>query len=167
MSNSSEKVYVLCRGKVDQWSKWMEMEEGCIFEVMPSHEGAGSRNRRRKGRRQNLVVTLDEAESSNKEERETDGGQGKETENSQLEHIAEGGEESGWNEDSGEKRSEKVDVRQLKENMGDCMNILVENLVSLPKEDREKILSQYMSNVDEKDKKMAEITERRAVIKLA
>ena len=58
-------------------------------------------------------------------------------------------------------------MRQLKENMGDCMNILVENLVSLPKEDREKILSQYMSNVDEKDKKMAEITERRAVIKLA
>ena len=70
-----------------------------------------------------------------------------------------GGEERGWNEDSGEKRFEKVDMRQLKEMMGDSM-IAVENLVSMPKEDREKILSQYVSNVDEKDKERAEITLR-------
>ena len=47
-------------------------------------------------------------------------------------------------------------MRQIKEKMGDCMNIVVEKLVSLPKEDREKVLSQYISNVDEKVKKMAE-----------
>ena len=40
-----------------------------------------------------------------------------------------GGEESGWNENSGEKWLEKVDMRQEKEKMGDCMNIVVENLV--------------------------------------
>ena len=44
-------------------------------------------------------------------------------------------------------------MRQMKEKMGDCMNIVVENLVSLPEEDREKVMSQYVSNVDEKDKK--------------
>ena len=76
-----------------------------------------------------------------------------------------GGEESGWKEDSGEKRFEKVDMRQLKETMGDNM-IMVENLVSMPKEDREKILSQYVSNVDEKDKERAEITLKWAVNKL-
>ena len=74
-----------------------------------------------------------------------------------------GGEESGWKEDSGEKRFEKVDVRQLKEMMGDSM-IMVENLVSMPKEDREKILSQYVSNVNEKER--AEITLSWAVNKL-
>ena len=62
-----------------------------------------------------------------------------------------GGEESGWKEDSGEKRFEKVDLRQWKETMGDNM-IMVENLVSMPKEDREKILSQYVSKIDENDK---------------
>ena len=86
-------------------------------------------------------MTLDETDSSNKEERESDGGQGKETENLELEHYAggdglaeKGGEESGWNEDSGEKRFQKVDMRQLKKNMGDCMNILVrprENSVAI------------------------------------
>ena len=76
-----------------------------------------------------------------------------------------GGEESGWKEDSGEMRFEKVDMRQLKEMMGDSM-IMVENLVSMPKEDREKILSQYVSNVNEKDKERAEITLRWAVNKL-
>ena len=76
-------------------------------------------------------MTLDETDSSNEEERESDGGQGKETENLEPEHLVEGGKESGWKEDSGEKRLEKVDMRQLEENMGDCMNILVENLVPL------------------------------------
>ena len=46
--NSSEKVYVLCQGKVVQWSKWMEMEEGCIFEVMPPMKGDGKQGRRQK-----------------------------------------------------------------------------------------------------------------------
>ena len=82
-----------------------------------------------------------------------------------------GGKESGWNENSGEKRFEKVDMRQIKEKMGDCMNIVVKILVPLPKEDREKILSKYISmmpeNVDEKDKERAEITVRWAVDKLA
>ena len=76
-----------------------------------------------------------------------------------------GGEESGWKEDSGERRFEKVDMRQLKETMGDNM-IMVENLVSMPKEDCEKILSQYVSNVDEKDKERADITLKWAVNKL-
>ena len=56
-------------------------------------------------------------------------------------------------------------MRQLKETMGDNM-IMVENLVSMPKEDREKILSQYVSTVDEKDKERAEITLKWAVNKL-
>ena len=56
-------------------------------------------------------------------------------------------------------------MRQLKEMMGDNM-IMVENLVSMPKEDRKKILSQYVSNVDEKDKERSEITLRWAVNKL-
>ena len=133
-----------------------------------SHEGEReAETEEEKGRRKNPVVTLGETDSSNKEERESDGGQGKETENLELEHFVEGDKESGWKKDSGEKRFEKIDMRQLKENMGDCMNILVENLVPLPKEDREKILSQYMSIVDEKDKKMTEITVRWAVNKLA
>ena len=92
-------------------------------------------------------MTLDETDSSNKEEKESDGGRGEETENLELEHfvggdgVAEkGGEESGWKEDSEEKRFEKVDMRQLKETMGDSVK-MVENLVSMPKEDREKILS--------------------------
>ena len=93
-------------------------------------------------------MTLDETDSSNKEERASDGGQGEEKQILELE-------------------LEKVDMRQVKEEMGDCMNILVENLVSLPEEDREKILSQYMSNVDEKDKERAEITVRWAINKLA
>ena len=157
------------------------MEEGCIFEVMPPMKGrAGNRRRRRrkKGRRQKSGVTLDETDSSNKEGRESDGGQGKETENLELEHYAggdglaeKGGKESGWNENSGEKRFEKVDMRQIKEKMGDCMNIVVKNLVLLPKEDREKILSKYISmmleNVDEEDKKRAETTVRWAADKLA
>ena len=46
--NCSEKVCVLCQGKVVQWSKWMEMEEGCIFEVMRLMKGGGNRRRRRK-----------------------------------------------------------------------------------------------------------------------
>ena len=131
------------------------------------------RTRRKEEEDKKSGVTLVETDSSNKEERESDGGQGKDSENLELEHYArgdglaeKGGEESGWNENSGEKRFEKVDMRQLKEKMGDCM-IVVENLVSLPKEDREKVLSQYVSNVDEKDKKMAEITVRWAVNKLA
>ena len=49
----------------------------------------------------------------------------------------------------------------MKEKMGDRMNIVIENLVCLPKEDREKVLSQYISmmpeNIDEKDQKMAEM----------
>ena len=82
-----------------------------------------------------------------------------------------GGEESGRDENSVEKRFEKVDMRQIKENMGDRMNIVVENLVSLPKEDREKVLSHYISmkleNIDDKDEKMAEMAVRWAVDKLA
>ena len=46
-----------------------------------------------------------------------------------------------------------------------------QKLVHLPKEDREKVLSQYIpimpENLDEKDKKRAEITVRWAVDKLA
>ena len=138
------------------------MEEGCTFEVMPLMKGGG-KLKKKKEEDKNPGVTLDEIDSSNKEERESDGGQGKETENLELEQHAgvdglaeKGGEENG-----------RVDVRQTKEKMGDCMNIVVENLVSLPKEDREKVLSQYISNVDEKDKKIAEITVRWAVNKLA
>ena len=41
--------------------------------------------------------------------------------------------------------------------MGDSM-LMVENLVSMPKEDREKILSQYVSNVNAKGKERTEIT---------
>ena len=55
--------------------------------------------------------------------------------------------------------------------MGDRMNKVVENLVSLPKDDLEKVLSQYITmmpeNDDEKGKKMAEMTIRWAVDKLA
>ena len=46
--NSSEKVYVLCQGKVVQWLKWMEMEEGCIFEVMPPMKGSGKQKKKKK-----------------------------------------------------------------------------------------------------------------------
>ena len=46
--NSSEKVYVLCQGKVVQWSKWMEMEEGCIFEVMLPMKGGGKQKQKKK-----------------------------------------------------------------------------------------------------------------------
>ena len=135
-------------------------------------------------------VTLDETDnSSNKEEREMtggeetmdsndeeqrvghDGGQGEETENLELEQYAggdglaeKGGEESGCDENSVEKRFEKIDMRQIKEKMGDRLNIVVENLVCLPKEDREKVLLQYISmmpeNIDEKDKLMAEMAVR-------
>ena len=175
--NSSEKVYVLCQGKVVQRSKWMEMDEGCIFEVA-SHEGSGKQKKKKKEADKNPGVRLDETDSSNKEERESDGGQGKETENLELEHctggdgLAEkGGKESGWNENLGEKKFEEVDMGQIKEKMDDCMNIVVKNLVPLPKEDREKILLKYISmmpeNVDEEDKKRAEIKVRWAVDKLA
>ena len=119
--NSSEKVYVLCQGEVVKWSKWMEMEEGCIFEVMPPMRGTGNKKKKEEEKHQSLMQ-----------------GEGRKTENLELEHfeggdgLAEkGGEESGWKEDSGEKRFEKVDVRQLKEMMGDTM-IMVENLVSMP-----------------------------------
>ena len=46
--NSSEKVYVSCQGKVVQWSKWMEMEEGCVFEVMPPMKGSGKQKKKKK-----------------------------------------------------------------------------------------------------------------------
>ena len=53
-------------------------------------------------------MTLDETDSSNKEERESHGGQGKETENLELEHYAggdglaeKGGKESWWSENLG------------------------------------------------------------------
>ena len=49
--NSSEKVYVLCQGKVVQWSKWMEMEEGCIFEVMLPMK-AGGKQKQKKEKKQ-------------------------------------------------------------------------------------------------------------------
>ena len=90
--DSSEKVYVLCQGKVVQWSKWMEMEDGCIFEVMLPMKGSGKQKQKKKKKEEdkNPVVTLDETDSSNKEERESDGGQGKETENLELEHFVEG-----------------------------------------------------------------------------
>ena len=117
--NSSEKMYVLCQGKVVQWSKWMEMEEGCIFEVMFPMKGCGKKKQKSK--------------KKNEEEKHLGG----------VGLVEKGGEESGWKEYSGEKRFEKVDMRQLKETMGDNM-IMVENLVSMPKEDREKILSQYV-----------------------
>ena len=93
--NSSEKVHVLCQGKVVQWSKWTEMEEGCIFEVMPPMKG-GRKQKKKKEEDKNPGVTLDETDSSNKEERESDGGQGEETQNLELE-------------------LEKVDMRQVKE----------------------------------------------------
>ena len=79
--NSSEKMYVLCQVKVVQWSKWMEMEEGCIFEVMPPMKGGGKQKKKEKEEDKNPGVTLDETDSSNKEERESDGGQGEEKEN--------------------------------------------------------------------------------------
>ena len=46
--NSSEKVFVLCQGEVVQWSKWMEMDEGCIFEVMPPMKGGGKQKKKKK-----------------------------------------------------------------------------------------------------------------------
>ena len=95
----------------------------------------------------------------------------KEWDTTEGKEMEKGCEESGRDENSGEKRFQKVDMRQIKENMCDRMNIVVENLVSLPKEDREKVLSQYIStmpeNVDGKDKKMAEMTVWWAVDKLA
>ena len=48
--NSSEKVYVLCQEKVVQFSKWMEMEEGCIFEVMPPVKGGGKQKKKKEER---------------------------------------------------------------------------------------------------------------------
>ena len=101
------------------------MEEGCIFEVMPPLKWSGKQQKKKK------------------EERESDGGKVKETENLERKHHAGGdglaqkvGKENGWKEDSVEKKFEKVDMRQLKEMMGDSM-ITVENLVSMPKTARE------------------------------
>ena len=73
--NSSEEVYVLCQGKVVQWSKWMEMEEGCIFEVMPPMKGCGKQKKKKEEEDKNPGVTLDETDSSHKEERELTGGE--------------------------------------------------------------------------------------------
>ena len=143
------------------------MEEGCIFEVMPLMKGSGEQKKKEKKEEKNPGMTLDETDRSNKEERErereSDGGQGEETENLELEQCAGG---DGLEEKGGEE-SGRIDIRQMKEKMGDCMSTVVENLVSLPEEDREKILSQYTSDVDEKDNKRAEITVRWAVNKLA
>ena len=52
--NSSQKVYVLCQGKVVQWSKSMEMEDGCIFKVMLPMKGGreAETEEEEKGRRQ-------------------------------------------------------------------------------------------------------------------
>ena len=100
----------------------MEMEEGCIFEVMPPLKWGGKQQKKKK-----------------KEERESHRGKGKETENLELKHYAGSDglaekvdKENGWKEDSVEKKFEKVDMRQLKEMMGDNM-IMVKNLVSMPK----------------------------------
>ena len=92
------------------------MEEGCIFEVMPPMKGGGKQKKKKKKKKKK------------KEEEKHLGGDG----------LAEKeGKESGWNENSGEKMFE-VDMRQIKENMGDCINIVVKISVPLPKEDRRK-----------------------------
>ena len=155
MSKAQKRCMSCVRGGVVQWSKWMEMEEGCIFEVMLLMKGSGKQEeeeeKEKKGRRQKSGCDI-ARDRQQQQGRERGRRAREETENLELEHYAggdglaeKGGEESGWNENSGEKRFEKVDMRQVKEKMGDCMNIVVENLVFLPKEDREKVLSQYYS----------------------
>ena len=66
--NSSEKVCVLCQRKVVQWSKWMEMEEGCIFEVMPPMKRCG--NQKKKKKKKNKKREQEERTRREKKKRE-------------------------------------------------------------------------------------------------
>ena len=52
--NISEKVSVLCQEKVVQWSKWMEMEEGCISEMMPLMKGGGKQKMKKKKKEEKI-----------------------------------------------------------------------------------------------------------------